>query len=180
MMRKSRDNPLVESAVLVPLYRDDDGDVQLVIVRRVDGGPHGGQLAFPGGKYSDGDRTLVGTALRETHEEIGLAPEAVEILEPLDAMETVTTSFLITPFLARIVRPREWKRSKSEIAEILEVPLKHFADPAIHGEEMRSFDELPAPIRIPFYRIDDYELWGATYRILHPLLPRLFAEEWVI
>jgi 8-oxo-dGTP pyrophosphatase MutT (NUDIX family) len=180
MTTKSGDNPLIESAVLVPVYRDDAGEVQLVIVRRVDGGPHGGELAFPGGKYSPGDRTLRDTALRETHEEIGLNPDAVEILERLDTMDTMTTRFVITPFLARIVRPREWTRSESEIAEILEVPLKHFADPAIHDEEMRSFDELPAPIRIPFYRIADRELWGATYRILHPLLPRLFAKEWKI
>ncbi len=180
MMIKSRDNPLIKSAVLVPLYRDDDGDIQIVLVRRVDGGPHGGELAFPGGKHSDGDRTLLDTAVRETHEEIGLAPAAVEILEQLDTMDTMTTGFVITPFLARIVRPTEWIQSESEIAEILEVALKHFADPAIHDEEMRSFDELPAPVRIPFYRIGDHELWGATYRILHPLLPRLFAEEWVI
>jgi len=180
MKMKSGDNPLVESAVLVPLYRDDAGEIRVVIVRRVDGGPHGGQLAFPGGKQSDGDRTLLDTAVRETHEEIGLAPEGVEILERLDKMNTLTTGFLITPFLARIERPREWKRSESEIAEILEVPLKHFADPAIHVGEMRSFDELPAPIWIPFYRINGHELWGATYRILHPLLPRLYAEEWVI
>jgi 8-oxo-dGTP pyrophosphatase MutT (NUDIX family) len=162
------------------LYRGDDGDFRLVIVRRVDGGAHGGQLAFPGGKHSDGDRTLLDTALRETHEEIGLLPNAVEILIQLDTMDTVTTAFRITPFLARIVRPTEWKRSEDEIAEILDVPLQHFANPTIHGEEMRSFNELPAPIRIPFYRIGDYELWGATYRILHPLLPRLFAQEWVI
>jgi 8-oxo-dGTP pyrophosphatase MutT (NUDIX family) len=180
-MLKPRDNNgLVESAVLVPLYRDEDGNVRIVIVRRVDGGPHGGQLAFPGGKHSAGDRSLLDTALRETHEEIGLAPDAVEVLKQLDAMDTVTTGFRITPFLGRIVQPLEWKLSESEIAEILEVPLGHFADPDIHDEEMRSFDELPAPIRIPFYRIGDYELWGASYRILHPLLPRLLAEEWAI
>jgi 8-oxo-dGTP pyrophosphatase MutT (NUDIX family) len=180
MKTNPRDKPLIDSAVLVPVYRDDGGGIQLVIVRRVGGGPHGGQLAFPGGKQSDGDSTLLDTALRETHEEIGLAPAAVEVLEQLGTMNTMSTGFLITPFLARIERPAEWKRSESEIAEILEVPLKHFHDPAIHNGEMRQFDELPAPIWIPFYRIGDHELWGATYRILHPLLPRLFAGEWKI
>ncbi len=179
-MTSSRNNPLIESAVLVPLYRDSDGKIRLVIVRRVEGGPHGGQLAFPGGKHSDGDRTLLDTALRETHEEIGLAPSAVEVLEELTTIKTRATGFLITPFLARIERPREWKRAEDEIAEILEVPLQHFADPAIHTGEMRDFGRLPAPVWIPFYRIGDYELWGATYGILHPLLPRLFAGEWTI
>jgi 8-oxo-dGTP pyrophosphatase MutT (NUDIX family) len=179
-MPDTQNNNLVESAVLVPLYRHADGDVRIVIVRRVDGGPHGGQLAFPGGKRSDGDRTLLDTALRETHEEIGLRPDGVEILEQLDTIDTASTGFRITPFLARVTRPPEWSLSESEIAEILEVPLQHFADPAIHDEEMRSFDKLPAPILIPFYRIGNYELWGASYRILQPLLPRLSAGEWVI
>lgn len=177
---KRGSNPIIESAVLVPLYRDSTGTAHIVIVRRVDRGPHGGQLAFPGGKQSAEDPTLLHTALRETHEEIGLDPARVEVLEQLDTIHTLTTGFLITPFLARIERPDRWHRSESEIAEILDVPLLHFADPAVHDGEMRSFDELPAPIWIPFYRIGHYELWGATYRILHPLLPRLFAGEWPI
>jgi 8-oxo-dGTP pyrophosphatase MutT (NUDIX family) len=180
MTERAGDRPPIESAVLVPLYRDDDGEVRIVLVRRVDRGPHGGQLAFPGGKPSAGDRTLLDTALRETHEEIGLARDAVELLERLGPIDTLTTGFVITPFLARIERPGEWKRAEDEIAEILEVPLRHFADPAVHVGEMRRFDELPDPVWVPFYRIDDYELWGATYRILHPLLPRLLAEEWAI
>lgn len=171
---------LVESAVLVPLYRDAGGELRLVVVRRVDGGPHGGQLAFPGGKQSARDRTLLDTALREAQEEIGLSPGAVEIIEQLDTIDTVTTGFLITPFLARIERPPRWTPSASEIAEIIEVPLQHFADPTVHEGEMRALDELPAPIWIPYYRIGDYELWGASYRILRTLLPRLFAGEWEV
>jgi 8-oxo-dGTP pyrophosphatase MutT (NUDIX family) len=170
----------VESAVLVPLYRDTNGEVRIVIVRRVEGGHHSGQLAFPGGKLSRRDRSLRDTALREAHEEIGLAPDAVEILAELETLDTATRRFRITPFLARIVRPPVWQRSESEIAEILEVPLRHFTDPAIHDSEMRSFKDLPEPIRISFYRIGDHELWGATYRIFQPLLPRLLADEWSI
>jgi 8-oxo-dGTP pyrophosphatase MutT (NUDIX family) len=56
------------AAVLVPVYRADDGELRLVIVRRGDQGPHGGQLAFPGGKCEPGDGDALATALRDTHE----------------------------------------------------------------------------------------------------------------
>ena len=56
----------------MPVYRADDGELRLVIVRRGDQGPHGGQLAFPGGKCEPGDGDALATALRETREEIGI------------------------------------------------------------------------------------------------------------
>ena len=171
------------AAVLIPIYRGADGELRLVLVRRTDRGIHGGQIAFPGGKSAPEDRTLLETALRETHEEIGIPEISVTILEHLPVIETRTTGFRIHPFLARIVPPKEWHVEKEEIAEVLEVRVKELADPQAHGEEIRYF---PAPSdpqhkesqRVCFYRIGPYKLWGATYRILRPLIPRLVEGEW--
>ena len=66
------------AAVLVPVFRDAAGLLRLVLIVRTDRGLHGGQLAVPGGKVDPGDESLLATALRETEEEIGLAPEQVE------------------------------------------------------------------------------------------------------
>jgi 8-oxo-dGTP pyrophosphatase MutT (NUDIX family) len=173
-------NNSVDAAVLVPVYRAGDGHVRLVVVRRNEDIVHGGQLAFPGGKKEPRDRSLQETALRETQEEVGLAPDAVEVLERLPVVDTVTTGFRITPYLGRIVRPDVWKRAEKEISEVLDVRLDVFTRPGAHGEETRHFDELPKPVRIRFYRVGRYKLWGATYRILHPLLPRLVAGEWEV
>jgi len=168
-------NPVLDAAVLVPVYREDGGDspLNIVLVRRTEGGPHGGQIAFPGGKCAPEDDTKLDTALRETHEEIGLEPESVDILEELPAVDTVTTGFLIHPYLGRIMPPSTWRTEPREIAEVLVVDVADLVRPEAQGRELRRFPEWPDPLEIPFYRIGPHKLWGATYRILHPLLPVL-------
>ena len=71
-----------DAAVLVPLYRSAaDGGLHAVFTRRRDDlRSHPGEISFPGGREDDTDDDLVHTALREAHEEIGLAPDAVELL----------------------------------------------------------------------------------------------------
>jgi 8-oxo-dGTP pyrophosphatase MutT (NUDIX family) len=167
-----------DAAVLVPLYKGSQGDLRVVIVRRTEGGVHGGQLAFPGGKRAPQDGSLLDTAVREASEETGLSPAAVEVLGELPAVDTVVSGFLIHPYLARITPPAAWIREKREIAEILEVPLPDLVRRENHGEEVWQQPDWPRPHRISFYRVGPYKLWGATYRILRPLVPRLTAGEW--
>ncbi|MBO2011894.1 NUDIX hydrolase [Hymenobacter negativus] len=169
---------LRESAVLIPVFRNASGEATLVLVRRGDHGVHGGQLAFPGGKRDPTDASLLGTALRETEEEIGLPAPAIEVLAALPPVQTRTSGFHIAPFLARIVPPLTWRFSQPEIAEVLEVPLRHFTDPANAGQELWHFPSQPTPELISFWRVGPHHLWGASYRMLLPLLPRLLAGEW--
>ncbi|MCB0214407.1 MAG: CoA pyrophosphatase [Anaerolineae bacterium] len=172
--------PYIEAATLIPVYRGEDGAVRLVLIRRSQGGVYGGQLALPGGKRDPRDQSLQQTALRETWEEIGLAPENVDILASLPAASTFTTGFLIYPFLGRIHKLPTWQPNKREIAEIITVRLDDLARPDVHDEEIKQFPTWPAPRRVPFYWVGAYKLWGVTYRILHPLLPRLWAGEWEV
>jgi len=172
--------PLRQAAVLVPVYRDAAGELRLVLVRRGDFGVHGGQLAFPGGKPEPTDASLVDTALRETQEEIGLPASAVQVLATLPPIPTYVSNFLITPFLGRIVPPASWQPMEHEIAEVLEVSVRHLADPATHTEEDFWIPSQNAYARFPFFRIGEHRLWGASYRIVLPLIPRLLAGEWTI
>ena len=169
---------LRESAVLIPVFRNGAGEATLVLVRRGDYGVHGGQLAFPGGKRDPADASLLATALRETEEEIGLPAAAIDVLAALPPIQTRTTGFHIAPFLARIVPPPTWRFAQPEIAEVLEVPLHHLADPANAGQEHWHFPGWPNPELVSFWRVGPHYLWGATYRLLRPLLPRLLAGEW--
>jgi len=171
---------LTKSAVIVPLYRDMDGDLRLVLVLRTKWGVHGGQLAFPGGKHEKEDSSMRDTALRETFEEIGLSSDRIEILEELPAVDTRTTGFLIFPFLSRIIRPDQWQPDKQEIDEIIEVRVADLMRPESSGSEIRHYSFWPEPRLTPFYRVGERKLWGATYRILYPLLPRLAGGEWEI
>jgi 8-oxo-dGTP pyrophosphatase MutT (NUDIX family) len=166
------------AAVLVPIYFDQHGELRLVLVRRTERGIHGGQIAFPGGKRIPEDGTFLETALREAHEEIGISSDSVEVLEHLPVIETRTTGFRIHPFLARVIPPAKWCLERQEIAEVLEVRVKDLASPQARGDDIGHFSTSPEPQRVPFYRVGPYKLWGATYRILEPLIPRLLAREW--
>jgi len=170
---------LRESAVLVPLYRDARSELRVVLVRRVRRGVHGGQLAFPGGMTEPRDGSTRETALREAHEEIGLAPDRVEVLGELPVVDTYTTGYRIFPFLARIARPPEWRRQEDEIDEVLEVPIAHFG-PEERVEVLETWRTWSSPRSFPAFRVGAHRLWGASYRILDPLLPRIAAGEWEI
>ena len=169
---------LIDAAVLVPVYRDAAGELRVVLVRRTEGGPHGGQIAFPGGKLDATDGSLRDAALREASEEIGLPPESVTVLAELGALETRVSGFRIHPFLARVVRPAEWRVAEREVAEVLEPRIRDLADPRHQDAAMERFPLWPEPVRIEFIRIGTHRLWGATHRILKPLLPQLLDGAW--
>jgi 8-oxo-dGTP pyrophosphatase MutT (NUDIX family) len=179
-MDVSTDPRLRHAAVLVPLYRDPAGRLMVVLIRRTEGGIHGGQLAFPGGQRDAADVTLFDTALRESHEEIGLEPDAVTALAELPTVSTRVSGFLVHPFLGRIRRPEVWRPDAREIAEVIEVPLTDLTRPGAHATRLERFEGWPEPIRIDFYHVGEHRLWGVSYHILHPLLPRLSAGEWAV
>ena len=171
---------LIASAVLVPVYRDGAGALRVVLVVRGEHGRHGGQMAFPGGVHAPEDADLLETALREAHEEIGLERQTVEVLETLPSVE-VPTGYVITPYLGRLVaEPPAWKRQEREISEVLNVPVADLARAELRGEETWELPGWPGPRRVEFVRLGPHTLWGATYRILDPLIPRLLAGEWKI
>ena len=100
------------ASVVVPLFVDAEGP-GVLFLRRTEGAvPHSGQIAFPGGRREAGEDELA-CALREAHEEVGLAAEHLEVVGPLDRYATVT-DYLISPFVARVrswpIRWR-WRRS---------------------------------------------------------------------
>ena len=158
---------LVDSAVLAPLYRDPQGRLRLVFIRRSPHGVHGGQIAFPGGRREAEDADLLATALREAEEEVGLDPRSVRVLAELPIVETVATGFRVAPFLGWLNGPPPtWRRQETEIDEILEVPLEDLSQPGAHAVQQWQLPGWPEPRDIPFYWIRTYKLWGATYRIL--------------
>jgi 8-oxo-dGTP pyrophosphatase MutT (NUDIX family) len=156
---------LRRAGVLIPLFVRD-GQLWILFTRRTDTVEHHrGQISFPGGAHEAGDENLLATALRETQEEIGIAPEDVRLLGALSPLPTVT-NFYVEPYVAAIPQPYVFEPAEAEIAEIIEAPLPALMNPAVREE--KAIAGRPEPIL--FYHYGDHVIWGATARMLEELL----------
>jgi 8-oxo-dGTP pyrophosphatase MutT (NUDIX family) len=160
------------AAVLVPLYRVE-GEHRLLLTRRSERvTTHQGQICFPGGSIDPGDSDALAAALRETEEELGIAPADVRVLGPLDDIETVVSGFVISPFVGLIPHPYPLRPSEREIAELVRVPLATFRDRA----RLRTEVHPDRPYPILYYDCAPHEVWGATARIIRNFIDIAFGE----
>ena len=162
--------------MLVPLF-EEDGEVYVVLIKRPDWMPsHRGEIAFPGGKFEPGvDADLRAAALREAEEEVGLAPDDVEIVAQLDGIGTVASRFTITPFVGFLRGRTELTPDPNEVDRVLEVRLSELlADDVYREERWRTL--LSDEFGVHFYELEDETVWGATARILTGFLAHLVAD----
>ena len=172
-MKPMRDR-LTPAAVLVALVDRPDGFTIMLTQRTAHLRDHAGQISFPGGKIEEHDENPVATALREAEEEVGLAPDLVEIVGPLDRYVT-RTGFAVTPVVGFVSLPFTPKPDPFEVAEVFEVPLRHFLTP---GNRQQHSYELEGVTR-RFYAMpyQNYYIWGATAGMLVNLADILVAER---
>jgi len=165
--KRITDDKLVPSAVLLPIYYKE-GEIHILLTRRTDNvKTHKRQISFPGGAHQGGE-SLLQTALRESTEEIGLAPDKVKILGELDDEVTADTNYVVTPFVGLVPWPYDFKVDGWETDEIIEAPLPALLDEeswhhkieTVAGREVTAY----------FYHYRNDVIWGATARILHQFL----------
>jgi 8-oxo-dGTP pyrophosphatase MutT (NUDIX family) len=171
---------MIDAALVIPVYRSREGELHIVMILRQPGGVHGGQVAFPGGKHDPEDETMLDTALREVKEELGLLIDRTDVLAELPVVETRTTGYRVFPYLARIQVPSRWQLAEREIAEILDIKLSDLLQPNGRPKMIESFPTWQEPQQVSFYQVGAHRLWGLSYRILHPVIPRLMEGEWDI
>jgi 8-oxo-dGTP pyrophosphatase MutT (NUDIX family) len=158
-----------DAAVLVPLY-ESRGELNAVFTRRRDDlRRHPGEISFPGGRYDEGERDLLATALREAEEEIGLRSDAVEVVGALQPTPTIATGYAVYPFVGVIEAGREWTPSVREVAEVIELPLSGL----LAGYGRRRLVRRGLSIRTDTYLVGEHLIWGATARILADLFDRI-------
>ncbi|MFI5047731.1 MAG: NUDIX hydrolase, partial [Acidimicrobiia bacterium] len=134
--RQSGAGELRDAAVLLPLF-DEDAEARLVLTRRPDHMPtHQGDVAFPGGKIDRAvDADAAAAALREAHEEIGLAPDLVEIVAELDHLPSFGGAFAIAPFVGIIDGRPELTPAPGEVDRVFDVALSELLGPGTHHVE---------------------------------------------
>lgn len=163
--------PLKTAAVLIPVLVER-GEIFLVFTERSqEVQHHKGQVCFPGGHVEKTDQNLWETALRETHEELGIPPHHIYYIEELTRIVTAT-HYQITPFLGLILSDFDPHPNPQEIESVFVAPVSHFLDPQnVRFEEIEFYDQR---IQVPFFTYQQHMIWGATGRILKNLLERLF------
>jgi 8-oxo-dGTP pyrophosphatase MutT (NUDIX family) len=153
------------SAVLIPLFYNQGQYHVLLTERSEEVNFHKGQVCFPGGTREPSDSSLLQTALREAEEEIGLRAEDVEILGEFDDNVTLTSNYVISPFVAFIPHPYPLKADGREIREIFSVPLSFLMDEANFRQDSYECE------------YDGHIIWGATAGILKQFIDLLKSES---
>lgn len=158
------------AAVLIPLLMKEDGWHLLFTRRTADLQEHSGQVAFPGGRMDPLDENFYATALREAQEEIGLAPEDVQVIGRLSDYLTIT-NYLVTPVVGIIPWPYQLRISPHEVSRVFTIPLSWLADPQNHEVRQRSIPGWDHTIPVVYFHPFEGEiLWGASARFTLGLL----------
>jgi 8-oxo-dGTP pyrophosphatase MutT (NUDIX family) len=156
------------SAVLAPLY-DEDEQAMVVLTRRTWGlRTHQGEVSFPGGRVEPGESPLDG-ALREAKEEIDLDPSTVDVIGELDHLATVTSWSFIVPYVGALPGRPETHPNPAEVEAVLHVPLAELLEPENFRQEIWVFPG-GDPRPIYFFELVGDTVWGATANLLRQLL----------
>jgi 8-oxo-dGTP pyrophosphatase MutT (NUDIX family) len=161
------------AAVLIGIVDREPGATVILTLRADHLPSHAGQISFPGGRAEESDSSPDDTALREAHEEIGLAPEKVSPLGVLEPYRT-RSGFRIVPVLGLVSEDMALTPHEGEVADVFEVPLAFLMNEANHQRESRMWQG-----RERYFYAMPYEeryIWGATAGILRIMYERLYAE----
>jgi 8-oxo-dGTP pyrophosphatase MutT (NUDIX family) len=152
------------AAALILLYPGPDDILLPLTVRRDDLPHHPGQVSLPGGGLDPGEPADQ-AALRETYEEIGVAPDSVRIIGALSTLWVVVSGFVVTPFVALADARPSFTLAPREVAALIEAPLSQLRDPARLGwQKVRVREGML--IDYPYFDLAGHRVWGATAMML--------------
>ena len=154
---------LLPASVLVPLIQRPSGWNVLLTKRTGHLKHHAGQISFPGGRVEKADASPSAAALRETHEEVGIEPERVELVGCLDRFPTVS-GYRVTPLVGLVQAGFELRLDTQEVDEAFEAPLDFLLDNGNHQRRSAMFKGQEREFYVIEY--DGHLIWGATAAML--------------
>ena len=150
---------LKPAGVLIPVL-ERSGQLSVLLTQRsAELKHHAGQVSFPGGRIEDADEDVVQAALRETHEEVGIPPDAITVIGYLDPMPTVT-GYAVTPIVGMVSGDAPLRLDHTEVEYAFEVPLAFLLDERNERASEREYQGRTIPT-IEFH-YESERIWGAT------------------
>ena len=167
-----------KGGVLIAFYPHNEAVHTVMIQRPTYDGVHSGQVAFPGGKWEEGDVDIVQTALREAWEEVGILPEKVEVIRPLTELYIPPSNFLVTPILGVCYERPSFVAQPTEVEGILETDVRLLADPLIASiRHIQVRGDLT--VESPSFDVNGRIVWGATAMMISELNVLMGKIKWV-
>lgn len=157
-----------KAAVMMLLYPKGSQTHLVLIVRNSYPGVHSSQIAFPGGKVEEYDFNLEETALRETHEEIGVAPDKINVIRAFTEIYIPPSNFLVHPFFGYSEEELSFELQEEEVAGIIELPIMEFMDDGIIITKSMNTSYSKA-IDVPCFKVNEHYIWGATAMMMSEL-----------
>jgi 8-oxo-dGTP pyrophosphatase MutT (NUDIX family) len=156
------------AAVLILLY-PYNGSIYTVFMQRPDyNGVHGGQISFPGGKKEPEDENVIKTALRETYEEAGVDPTAVNIIGTLTPLFIPVSNMIVTPVVGWANEKPPFRHKPEEVLFLIDADLKRLLDPSI--VKIKPFEIRGEILDVKYFDYETNTIWGATAMMLYELL----------
>ena len=159
-----------DSAVLIPILWVEGACKILFTERTHEVDDHKGQISFPGGGVERTDCSFLETALRETHEEVGILPEDIMVLGRMDDARTLSSNYLIHPFVGSVPYPCEFVLNEHEVKRILLIPLTLFLPGSPRAEDRGTVEYEGRNYVGQIYHFDGEVIWGATARLMRGLI----------
>ena len=165
---KNGSNNPKKAAVMMLIYPKNNKSHLALIVRNTYAGVHSAQIGFPGGKVELEDNSLIQTALRETHEEIGIHPDKIEVIKSFTEVFIPPSNFIVAPFLGISYTELEFIEQVEEVAGIIEFPLLDFLNEKTIVNKIMD-TSYGSNIEVPTFYIKEHYVWGATAMMMSEL-----------
>lgn len=137
----------------------------LLILRKTYSGVHSNQVGFPGGKVEKSDTGILSTALRETQEEVGVAPDDITVIKKISELFIPPSNFIVEPFIGLYKNPKPFLKQDREVELLLEVPIIDFLDDTkVVSKKLTT--SYAVDIEVPAFELNGYIVWGATAMML--------------
>ena len=157
-----------KAAVMMLFYPKNAQTHLALIVRTSYNGVHSSQIAFPGGKAEEDDHDLQHTAIRETHEEIGIHPNHINVVRSFTEVYIPPSNYMVYPFLGYSENELDFTLQQDEVAGMVELPLAEFLDDTILMQITMQTSYAGA-IEVPGFQVKEHFIWGATAMMMSEL-----------